>query len=446
MVKKILMIILVSLIVALFFYNNNAAAESCDDIYIVQPPNNEGGTFYLSLQRNPKTHQFSRAGYIPTMTLVKIDKKEDGFPEEKWISEKKHGPQHPYFKFIGTDGSAGYIKRISITPLGSMFKYKNQLLNCNSPHKLVIPISPVEEVILYDKPENNSVAPRQIGKFSRSVPDIVFTDEALDYWDSEDHREKIPFYKVRFSQKKKEGDFKERDALVKAEGENRVYRLLPIDPGKYQHVASLTKEALLSKIKCFFRGLLKDYESKQFVTALGKSCAREYSMEATIKVGAELPLKFIRVEGDVAGKVKIEYPIGYRYCLDCYNGFISKTKSYVFKTVRCENNSTTDWFTEHLTIREIGKNKEEFEIFQHQLERRFKEYIDKPDTTGIAGIKREKMVALKKFEEGSGKDYFTAFSKLSEYLDERFFNKVDLDTVEKLQFKSLVMRLIVDCE
>ncbi len=54
------------------------------------------------------------------------------------------------------------------------------------------------------------------------------------------------------------------------------------------------------------------------------------------------------------------------------------------------------------------------------------------------------MVALRKTEQGSGKDYFTAFSGLSEYLDERFFDEIDLSTVEKEQFKSLITRLLVD--
>jgi len=437
--------IVIPFIGALFlFHSDHTFAQSCDDIYVVKPPNNEGGTFFLSLESDPKTNRFPRGGYIQTMTPIKVVRK-DGRLTEKWLSEKKRGRKYLYVEFVGSDGSYGYIKRTSITPLMSLFKSKNQSLDCNSPDKLVIPISPTEDVTLFNRPEDRSVVPVGIGGFSRSFPDIVFTDEGLDYWDSRDPNQKIPFYMVRFSQEREDGTFREREALIRAEGENKTYRFFPIDPGVYQPVRILADVNIIDKLRRFFSRFFTDYDENKLARGLGKSCDEEFSMEVRGGVGAEAPLPVVKVGGAVEVKTVIRYPRGYRYCLDSYHGFVSDRKSDVLKTVRCEESSTTDWYTDRLTVTGIGENEEIFEIFQHQLEERLEAYFEKPDTTGISGIKREKMVALKKIEEGSGRDYFTGFSKLGDYLDENFFDDVDLDTFEKQQFKSLMMRLIVDC-
>ena len=120
-------------------------------------------------------------------------------------------------------------------------------------------------------------------------------------------------------------------------------------------------------------------------------------------------------------------------------------KSDALKTIRCVSNSTTDWYTQRLAITDIGQNKAAFEAFQDQLESQLKAYFKKPDATGFVGLKREKMLAIKKFEHGGGMDYFTAFSKLDEYLDDKFFEMAELDKVDELRFRSLMIRLIVDC-
>ncbi len=428
----------------LLFHGDDTFAQSCDDIYVVKPPNNEGGTFFLSLERDPKTNRFPRGGYIQTMTPIKVVRK-DGRLAEKWISEKRRGRQYLYVEFVGSDGSYGYIKRTSITPLVSLFKSKNQSLDCNSPDKLVIPISPIEDVTLFNRPEDRSVVPVGIGGFSRSFPDIVFTDEKHDYWASEDPTQRIPFYQVRFSQEREDGTFREREALIRVERENKTYRFFPINPEVYQPVRILADVNLIDKLRRFFSRFFTDIDENQLARGLGKSCDEEFSMEVRGEVGAEAPLDFVRIGGGVEVKTVIRYPIGFRYCLDSYQGFVSGGKSDVLKTVRCEESSTTDWYTDRLTVTGIGEKEEIFEIFQHQLEERLEAYFEKPDTTGISGIKREKMVALREIEEGSGRDYFTAFSKLGGYLDENFFDDIELGTLEKQQFKSLIMRLIVDC-
>lgn len=446
MVNKIFITILTSLFALLSLYNNYATAESCDDVYIVYPGNSEGGTFYLSLERDAKTKMFPRAGYIQAMTLIRVVKKKDGSLKEERLSEEKHGTRYPYVEFVSSDGSFGYIKRASIAPMTSLLKYKNHTVDCTSPYKLVIPISPIKEVILFKKPNDRTVSPKkQIGKFSRSSFDIVLTDESLDYWDTEDHTGQIPFYIVTFSQKREDGTFLKRDALVKAEGEGKIYRLLPINPESYQPVRIKAKEGFFSKIKRFFSRSLGEYDSQEIARGLNKSCDEELSVEAKVKLDAELPFKIIKAGAGAEAKYLLKYDMGYRYSLHAYHGFASNRISDVLKTIRCEENSTSDWYAHRLTVTGIGENKDVFEVFQHQLERRLKDYFEKPDTTGIAGIRHEEMVALKKFEKGSGKDYFTAFSKLDKYLDERFFNKIDLTAVEKLQFKCLIIRLIVDC-
>ena len=70
MLNKAFITILISLFALLSLYNNYATAESCDDVYIVYPGNSEGGTFYLSLEKDAKTKMFPRAGYIQAMTLI----------------------------------------------------------------------------------------------------------------------------------------------------------------------------------------------------------------------------------------------------------------------------------------------------------------------------------------------------------------------------------------
>jgi hypothetical protein len=377
------------------------------------------------------------------MTPIKVVRKDGGLAE-KWLSEKKRGRKDLYVEFIGSDGSYGYIKKTSISPVGSLFKSKNESLDCGSSHKLVIPISPTEDVILFNSPADRSVTPIGIGKFSRSVPDIVFTDGEIDHWDNKDHSQKIPFYTVRFSQEGADGTFREREALLMTEGENKIYRFFPINPAVYKPIRILADETVIARFRRFFSRFFTDYDENKLARGLGKSCDEEFSMEVSGQVGAEVPLPVVKVGGGLVVKNAVRYPKGHRYCLDSYYGFVFDRKSDVFKTVRCEENSTTDWYTERLTVTGIGDTEEIFEIFQHQLEERLKAFFEKPDTTGISGVKREKMVALKKIEEGSGKDYFTAFSRLSEYLDERFFDEIDLSTVEKEQFKSLITRLIID--
>ncbi len=445
MLRIALITVLPTLFSLLLPTNISATTDPCNDIYIVYPGSNEGGTFYLKLEQDPKSKRFEREGYIQAMTLIKIVR-ENGFVKERIISEGKGETKYPYVEFVGSDGSFGYIKRTSITPLKSLLKYKDQKLSCNSPYKLVIPISPTEDVTLFNKPKDKTETPKKIGSFSRSAFDIVYTDENVDDWDNADHTGKIPFYNVKFSQEQQGGAFIEREALIRVKGEDEIYRLFPINPGNYRQVKMVTDENTLSKLKRLFSRCLADYDSNELARGLKKSCDEELSFEVKINLGVEVPINIVKIGAGAEAKYFINYAKGYRYTLDTYHGFLSDTKSDVLKTVRCEENSTTDWYSHRLLITEIGKGKDAFEAFQHQLERRLKAYFEKPDTTGFAGIKRDKMLVLKKIKMDSGKDYFSAFSKLDKYLDERFFNEVLIGAVEKLQFKSLIMRLIVDCD
>ena len=444
MKKKVFIVFVIFLAGTFFLLSTyNAIASSCDDVYIVYPPNNEGGTFYLSLEADPETHRFPRAGYIQAMTLIKLVRK-NGKLDEEWLSEKKYGVKYLYREFVGSDGSYGYIKDNSIKSLTTIVEEKNQFLDCRSKQKLVVPIHPIHDVIVYNEPDKNFVTPSQIHSFSRSNPDVVFTNEELDYWYNEDHSQKIPYFKVRFSQKKPNGKFEEQSALVKAADENKIYRFFPVNPSEYIPFSPVTNENFISKIRRFFERSFTDYNPDEFARMLKKSCMQEYTLQAKLKVGASLELPYVPIGVDIDGSIiiRIMFPRGYRYTVDCYQGLSSGTKNEVLKTICCEQNSEADWYIYRLTVNGIGKNKKEFNAFQHQLETRLGTYFEKPDTTGRYDIKREYMLVLK---TETGLDYFTAFSKLSEYLDQVFFDEVDLSTTEREQFKSLIMRLIVDC-
>lgn len=421
-------------------------AQNCEDIYIIRPDNNEGGTFYLGVEPNPVTGTRLREGYLPTMTLIKVVRRQDGNRNIIPITEKKWGDRFDYIEFIGSDGSHGFVKLNLVRQLNDLFKRRQLSFNCKSDLKLIIPTSPTEEVVIYNRPSDTRETPVPIGRFSRSFPEVVLTDETTAYWENADHSGQAAFYNVTYSRKMAGGGFRQTDALIEARGHGQQYKISTIDPAKYVSIAQITDETMAVQVVNFIKRWFEGYDDAKLVRAFQKPCDMEYVISARVQASVGMPpLKFIEIGADGSMGINIKFSSGFRYSLERYRGFFSGKTREVLKTIRCESNSTSDWYTDHLTVTQIGKDNQIFEIFQHQLEKRFAAYFETPDTTGFAGITRDKMIVLKKIETGDNRDYFTAFSKLQQYLNERLFKHLNLNSAEEDQLKSLIIRLMVDC-
>lgn len=441
--KKTFLILASCIGLCFIVWLSDVRAENFDDIFVVQPPGNEGGTFYLRLEKDERTGRHPRAGYLPAMTLVKVIRA-NGRVKEMMLCEERHGRECLYFEFVGSDGSYGHIKRSSITPLMSFVRSKQLVPAWSSRSKLVIPISATEEVVLFSKPREKSETPQRIASFSRSALDMVLTDEAMEYWENEDHSERVPYYIVRFSHKYVDGSMKMKDALIEAERENKAYRLFPLDPKSYKSVEVVTDHDPIARMKMFFSRFFSAYSTDEIARGLGKDCNAKLSLSVKLKAGVGGKFKIADLSLAGEGTYLWEWKQGYRYTLETYRGFESGQESEVFKTIRCEEDSSTDWYAHRFVVTNIGDKDEPFETFQHRIEGTLGRYFEKPDTTGVAGTRREHMVALKRAEDGSPKNFFEAFAALDRYLENAFFKDVEISAVEKLQFKNLIIRLIVD--
>jgi hypothetical protein len=441
--KRTFLILMSCIGLCLIVWLSDARADDFDDIYVVQPPENEGGTFYLSLEPDAMTGRHPRAGYLPAMTLVKVIR-ENGRVKERMLCEERHGRECLYFEFVGSDGSCGYIKRSSTTPLMSLVRSKELVPVWNSQSKLVVPISATEEVVLFSERGEKSEAPQRIGSFSRSALDIILTDEDMEYCENEDHSERVPYYAVRFSQKNADGSVKIRDALIEAERENRTYRLFPVDPKSYKPVEVVTEHDLITRMKTFFSRFFSDYSTDEIARGLAKPCNAKLSISVKLKAGVGGNFKIADLSLAGEGTYLWEWKQGYRYTLETYRGFDANKESDVFKTIRCEEESSTDWYAHRFVVTNIGDHAEPFETFEQRIEGALTRYFEKPDTTGVAGTRREHMVVLKRTEDGSLKNIFEAYAALDGYLENAFFKDVEISAVEKLQFKSLIIKLVVD--
>ncbi len=312
--KKAFLIVASCLGLCLIVWLSDVRAESFDDIFVVQPAGNEGGTFYLQLEKDGRTGRHPRAGYLPAMTLVKVIRAK-GQVKEMMLCEERHG---------------------------------------------------------------------------------------------------------------------------------RECRLFPIDPKSYKSVEVVTDHDLITRMQMFISRFFSEVSTDEIARGLRKECNAKLSISVKLKAGVGGNFKIADLSLAGEGTYLWEWKQGYRYTLETYRGFQSNQESDVFKTIRCEEESSTDWYAHRFVVTNIGGKDEPFEIFQHTIEGKLGRYFEKPDTTGVAGTAREHMVALKRAEDGSTKNFFEAFAALDSYLENAFFKDVEISAVEKLQFKNLIIRLIVD--
>ena len=420
--------------------------EDYRDIYIVKPPEPEGGTFYVKKieTNNNENKRFEPEGYLPTMTLIKVVRDEKGNLKREWITEES-GSKYLYYEFTGSDGSHGYVKGNSIISLRNLFQGKGQSPP-KADWKLIVPISPTNDVEIYNPPQNKYILPNKVVyKFSRSKPDIVLThEETVDYFD-EGKGIEITCYKLRFFRNSKKGD----DGLIEVGKEGSNYRIFPISPGSYKEITIIHEgQGIIGMVKRFIKAFSNKGDAiDKLKSVSNKTCNIEIEIDVELKASANIPFLFSPIGGTGSLKGKIIFPKGFRYAFDRYHGFISDSNDTqkeveVMKEIRCEEGSNTDYYTNKLTVLGIGTHKSTFQVFQHQLKDNFSQYFKNPDTTGNPDIKQEKMVALK-----PRKDYFRVFADLDNYLDRKFFNKekLDLGPVKKQQYKNFIIRLVVDC-
>lgn len=439
-----------NIIIILFYSLNYAYAIDLESIYLVLPKDNEGGTFYCVEYNDNGNKKYKREGYIPTMTLIKVETDDKKKEIKKFITERKKNDQFLYAKFIGADGSDGWIRygkagKRWIHPLKEVFKARGQSLDKYNNYNLIIPISPEEEVIIYNWDQNNY---NKIGKphsFSRTTTDIVLTKEEVVFLLSEDGWEKTPYYKVKYFIEKTNQKYDEQTAILKVGEENITYRIFPLNPESYTAIKKKKGDGngLFKKIKKLLNSFNVDADDNELKNALNKPCKQSvtisYKLTGTIST-SWVPLIGMSAEGSL--ERKIEFPAGFRYTLDIYKGFPSNQEVKVLKILKCNEMTNTDLFVEDMQIIDIGKAKKKFGVSRDKYKKRFGDFFNEPDESALH-VKCEKLFSLKTQTGG----YFKVFSELDNYLDERLsYYYEELNAVERLKYKRFIIRLIVDCK
>lgn len=203
------------------------ADEQCSDVYTVEPKNkNYGGTIYRSSRGEHPVN-----GYLSRGSLLKFIKENDEIIMKE--IENQEGESVWHSKFVGADGSFGYVRTTETKPLKEKFEERASEVNCKNPDELLaIPANYNDDVILYKFPKKELTKPKRINSFSRTwfFP-VIFSGKIkkIKYKDDEGEIISKNYYHAYFFQD--EGDkYRKRNILLDKHMETIRYHFIPINP------------------------------------------------------------------------------------------------------------------------------------------------------------------------------------------------------------------------
>ena len=242
---RFLLLVPVVVFVALVSNRINAA-EHCESLYVVTPPENHGGTIYLSPLNNGR---YGRAGYLPVGTFLQLQLNGEMSDSSFQIRRIVGGPFELYFRFVGADGTAGFVRKDSVTSLRSMFdqEFRNvaaaEVVSCRDVHAIIVPIDPSDDVAVYYHPARFDKIDPSAVQFSRTDFKLVFVlNDPIETVEATDGTiyNKVLFVDEEVSPerfKAKPGYLREAD------------RDFPSQPGTYRISVLPTQQALRNSIE-----------------------------------------------------------------------------------------------------------------------------------------------------------------------------------------------------
>lgn len=405
------------------------ADDSCKEIFSVEPQNkNLGGTFYLS---DEGSHEIS--GYLLRGSLLKLEKM-SGAAITKDI-DNQSGDIVTHYKFIGADGSHGFIRQSDVQQLNIKFEDRASNVSCKNPDEfLVIPANFKNEVMLFRYPRQELKKPPRVNTFSRTHFFPVITSGEIKKIKFEKDNGQIvtkKYYSAVFFQDG--GDhYKKRSVLLDEYDETRTYYLIPLDPETYRPIIN-DEGSFADRALRYIRRILDRGNQDELVNILGKQCNQELSFVGSFK--AESP-SILPISVGVTAEVTITIPQGERFSLEKFSGFKAIDTLWIGKKLICDNNEP--WYADLITVEGLGRGIG-FRIKQNDIISVDKNLFASTQASGLIGKERKSMIALKNPDRR-----LESFAKLGKFLDTLYFRKANLHPADKLRLKSLLLREIVD--
>lgn len=407
-------------------------------VHVVWPPNQEGGTFYLHSDKDPDTNRYTRKGYIEVLRPIQVMMTNGNYLDERF-SEQQYGPRFQYVKFTSQSGACGWIKLNSIKPLPKLATHGELQLIDKTFRYIVIPIYPDRggDVVLLNQEDRVSTV---IHKFSRSSPDIVITDGVVQYISMSDVDQ--PYLKVKFFMKLEDGSYKITEGWLNYCDNGKLYELMDV-LHKYDFSFSPKQgETYLEKIKNLWNYWINDYDDNKLERAMRKGCGSQVDITFKVKSEASFPLSIATLEGTADLAYKYHFPKGYRYSSESYLDPEHNVDLRILKTIKCKDDTSTDWYTQRLVCIYNSANLGRFQIFQDELIQRLGSYFETPLATGSLN-KREDMVSLVSRGE-SNKDYYSAFYLLRKFIRDHVIEDINMPQCEKNRMCTFLTEQIVN--
>ena len=150
----------------------------------------------------------------------------------------------------------------------------------------------------------------------------------------------------------------------------------------------------------------------------------------------------IKVEGAAEVSVSYQFPRGYRYSSEAFEDKDSGKDIRILKTVKCKDNTSSDWYAERIVFAGDFSDQFEFEIFQDDLVKLLNVYFETPLAAGRLQ-NREKMIRIKDLS-GTDRDYFSAFYRLNKAIRKEVLNSISMDKRQEMRIKNFIAEQVVD--
>ena len=435
-------VIFVALLLLVLSQVVSGAVVTGDDHYIVWPQDNEGGTFYLSQSADEVSNKYKRKGYIQALTPVYIDS--DSLDPSNMLPLKEHdrSDRYPYYKFISATGVFGYVKDNSVKRLSDLAEKGGRSLIDSEYNNVIVPINPAIDVTLYQIKSANELVARS--GFSRSAKMFVVSNLEKKQIKMPDggYKELIA---VKYWMELADGGYKEASAWVKSANRGVNFQVLPVSASESSVIRS-KDESVIEKTMAIVKSWVSNYDDDQFERAIGKACGSEILLKATLKaeLGGKFPIGFVRLSGAGDAEVSYLFPRNYRYSAAVFEDKTFNTNLRLLKTIRCKDNTSSDWFLEQLVLDGDFGGGVPQQFFHSYLIEAVKEYFRVPDLNGPLR-EREKMIELRDFsaaDSAPDKDYYTAFYKLNQYI-EGALSKDNISNDKRLRINQLLVEEMV---
>ncbi|NOR68829.1 MAG: hypothetical protein GQ532_03895 [Methylomarinum sp.] len=403
--------------------------------YIVWPPENESGTFYLSTEKNKYNNRFPRKGYLRAMTPITI-KENNGKIVSRWLHEVSGGNEFRYLEFISSSGAYGYIKESSVKPLNQLsIKRKKDLLR-EGYSNIIIPLHPLKEVSIYRVNGSGKLIKKH--SFSRSSHDLVVSNGNKKKVETSIGVRK-QLLEASYFMLLADGSYKITSGWLDNSENTKLFDVFPVTSINSSKINEKLNQSFLGKVKNLWEHWINNYDDNKLASAMKKECDSEVNMSFDVKLSGETPVSLVKLSGGATGKITYQFPRGYRYKTALFEDLERNSNIKVLKTIKCKNNSTSDWYADRVVF---VRNKDKFELFQDGISKKMDQYFETPSATGPLR-KREKMIQLKTLDS-SKKDYYSAFYKLNNYINASIYNKLELDSIDKIRLNTVVLEQIVE--